>query len=64
MNTCEYLSARQVGARYGVDRSTLLRWCKADPSFPKPVALSPGSSRWRVLDLEKWEQAKANHAAA
>lgn len=54
-----YLSPKQVGERYGVDRSTLWRWCKSNSSFPKPVALSPGCKRWRLDDLEKWEQAKA-----
>lgn len=57
--TTLYLQDRQVGERYGVSRTTLWRWCKSDPSFPKPVALSPGCSRWRIDDLEKWEQAKS-----
>lgn len=64
MSALLYLQDRQVGERYGISRTAIWRWLKTDPSFPKPISLSPGCSRWRVDDLERWEQAKANHAAA
>jgi prophage regulatory protein len=63
MSALLYLQDRQVGERYGISRTAIWRWLKTDPSFPKPISLSPGCSRWRVDDLERWEQAKANHAA-
>lgn len=53
-----YLSDTQVAARYGVHRSTPWRWAKADNSFPQPVTLSPGCSRWKLAELEAWEAAK------
>lgn len=53
-----YLSDTQVAARYGVHRSTPWRWIKADKSFPKPVMLTPGCTRWNLSELETWEAAK------
>lgn len=54
-----YFQDIEVGKRYGVSRASIWRWLKTDPSFPKPVALSAGCSRWRLSDLEAWEAAKA-----
>jgi len=28
---------------------------KADSNFPKPVKLSPGTTRWKLADIEAWE---------
>lgn len=40
-----YLTDTQLAARYGIHRTTLWRWAKKDPAFPKPVSLSPGCTR-------------------
>ncbi len=53
-----YLSDQQVAHRYGVHRSTPWRWVKADPTFPKPVILSPGCTRWKLVDIVVWEQTR------
>lgn len=53
-----YLADTQVAARYSVHRTTPWRWVKSDLSFPKPVTLSAGCTRWRLSDLEAWESAK------
>jgi prophage regulatory protein len=53
-----YLSDQQVARRYGVHRSTPWRWVKADPTFPKPVILSPGCTRWKLVDIVVWEQTR------
>ncbi|MBY6121280.1 AlpA family phage regulatory protein [Mameliella alba] len=58
-----YLSDTQVAARYNVHRSTPWRWVKSDPTFPKPVTLTPGCTRWKLADLEAWEAAKSGDAA-
>ena len=50
-----YISSLQLAARFGISRSTLWRWAKTEPSFPQPVALSPGCTRWRVSEIEAWE---------
>lgn len=63
MTASPYLSVRQAVERYGVNRSTLWRWLKTDPTFPRPISLSPGCSRWKLAELEAWEAAKATHVA-
>lgn len=65
MNDSPYLQDTHVAERYGVSRATPWRWLKTDSTFPKPVPLSPGCSRWRLKDLEAWERSKSpNHHAA
>lgn len=59
-----YITDKQAADRYGVTRTTIWRWRKTDPTFPSPVSLSPGCVRFRLVDLEKWEAAKAAGAAA
>lgn len=58
-----YLSDRQVAERYGVFRTTVWGWARSDPTFPKPVALSPGCTRWKLADLVRWEESKAKAQA-
>lgn len=53
-----YLSDHLVARRYGVHRSTPWRWAKSDPTFPRPVTLTAGCTRWRLSDLETWEAAR------
>lgn len=61
MNT-ESLFLRDVAVakRYGVSRPTIWRWVK-DNKIPGPVKLGGGSSRWRLVDLEEWEQFQVQH---
>lgn len=54
-----YIPDTEVAKRYNVARQSIWRWMKKDASFPKPVRLSPGCSRWRLSDLEAWESAKS-----
>lgn len=54
-----YVSDQQIARRFGVHRSTPWRWCKTDPTFPQPIVLSPGCTRWRLSDIEAWEQRRA-----
>ncbi|WP_430471802.1 helix-turn-helix transcriptional regulator [Thalassospira lucentensis] len=49
-----FLSDKQLATRYNVARSTVWRWVQTR-NFPKPVKLGKGCSRWRISDLEKWE---------
>lgn len=50
-----FLTDLQLAARYGVHRSTLWRWTKKNPAFPRPFTLSPGCSRWKFSAVENWE---------
>lgn len=48
--TSPYLNVAQVAERYGVSTDTVWRWAR-NGDMPKPVKLSPGSTRWRLGDL-------------
>lgn len=54
-----YLADTKLAARYGVHRTTPWGWLHSDPTFPKPVKLSPGCTRWKLSEIEAWERAKA-----
>ena len=54
-----YLSDSNTGKLYGVARQTIWRWLATDPTFPKPIKLSPGCTRWKLSELETWEAGKA-----
>lgn len=53
-----YLSDQNLAGRYSVSRQTVWRWLKTDPTFPKPISLSPGCTRWRLDEIERWEAAR------
>ncbi|QJD72064.1 AlpA family transcriptional regulator [Marinobacterium sp. LSUCC0821] len=50
-----YLADHQVANRYSVSRATIWRWVQSN-RFIKPVKLSPGCTRWRLSDIEVWEE--------
>lgn len=54
MTKMQYLSDKQLAQRFGVSRPTVWRWARSD-GFPKPYALSPGCTRWKLSDIEEWE---------
>ena len=60
----QFLTDKQVGERYNVTSMSVRNWMRDDPQFPRPLKLSPGSVRWRLSDLERWEQAKAEETQA
>ncbi|MHA7865878.1 MAG: helix-turn-helix transcriptional regulator [Salipiger thiooxidans] len=53
-----YLSDKQIAERYAVSRKTVWDWAKTDPAFPNPMKLSPGCTRWKLDELEAWENAR------
>ena len=59
-----FLSDAQIAARYGVHRKTPWRWAKSDPTFPKPIAITPGCTRWKLSEIEAWEAQRSNSVAA
>ena len=50
-----YLTVKQVSERLNVSVPTIWRWSKLG-KFPHPVTLGVGCTRWRLADLEAWEQ--------
>ena len=58
-----FLSDVAVAARYDAHRSWTWRQVGRDPSFPRPIKLSGGMTRWRLADIESWEADKAGNSA-
>lgn len=57
--SARFFSDSQVADMYGVTRQTVWRWAATDPTFPKPIKLSPGCTRWKLSAIELWESGKA-----
>lgn len=51
-----FLSDIEVAKRYGVSRASVWRWVKNDPKAPKPIKLSPGTTRWKLSELIQFEE--------
>lgn len=62
-NEAPFLKNIEVAKRYGVSRPTIWRWVKED-RFPKAIKFGPASTRWRIADLEAWEQVQASKGRA
>ena len=54
--TGPYLSDTAVAQRYAVSRPTIWRWTKSLANFPQPAKLSPGTTRWRLTDLQAFDR--------
>lgn len=53
-----YIPDVQVANHFGVSRATVWRWVQ-NGSFPKPIKLSPGCSRWKIEDIKKWAESRS-----
>lgn len=49
-----YLSVEQVANRFGVSKDSIWRW-KRNGDFPAPFKLGGTTTRWRLADIEEWE---------
>lgn len=49
-----YATVRDLATRYGVAPSTIWRWCDRG-TYPRPIHLMPGTTRWRMADVLRWE---------
>ena len=52
-----FLTDVEVAKRFCVTRQTIWRWSRDRAEFPKPVQLSPGTSRRRLSELVIFELA-------
>lgn len=48
------LTVLNVAQHLNVDRATIFRYMKDDPTFPKPRYLSPRVMRWDEAGIVKW----------
>jgi prophage regulatory protein len=53
-----YIRDTEFGQRLGTCRQTIWRLVKSDPTFPKPIRLTPGCTRWLLSEVEAWEASK------
>lgn len=56
MPEAKFLDVRAVGVLYGVGVATVWRWVKDGHGFPPPVKISNGTTRWRITDLDDFDQ--------
>lgn len=53
-----FLNVKEVAERYGVDACTVWRWRKdTKKHFPAPHRFGPQTLRWKIADLDAWEEA-------
>lgn len=53
-----YTNDQGLAARLSVSRQTIWRLVKSDPTFPKPIRLTPGCTRWLLSEVQTWEASK------
>lgn len=46
------LRPKAAAAMLAISPNTLWRWARERKDFPSPVKLGPGSTAWRLADLE------------
>lgn len=64
-NNPKYLRLPTLCERLGISKSTVWRWSgDPDNAFPKPIKLGPGTTVWKVEEIEEWEAANEQSCAA
>lgn len=58
MSGTKFLTVSQVAERYGVCNASIRNWV-ASGKFLKPVQITEATYRWRLADIEQWEDEKA-----
>lgn len=51
-----WLTVGQVARHFSVSIPTIWRWCQLKPSFPRPVKVAKGTTRWRRSDIAAFDQ--------
>jgi len=50
----QILRPKDAADRLGISISSLYRWAKDRPDFPRIVKLGPRTSGWRAEDIDIW----------
>lgn len=58
----KYLSDTDLAKRYNIARPTVWRWHREQQNFPRAIRLTPGCTRWKLSEIEKWEAAQVEAA--
>ncbi len=48
----------EVSRRLGVSVSTVWRWTREEPTFPAPIRLGAGTTRWSAKAIARWVDAR------
>lgn len=57
-STTRYIRLPQVCATTGTSSTTVWRWTRNNPEFPKPIRLSAGCTVWDEDELIAWIDAR------
>jgi predicted DNA-binding transcriptional regulator AlpA len=49
----------ELAERSGIARTTVLRWHRDRPDFPRSYRFSAHCQRWRLSEIEAWERTRA-----
>jgi len=58
MDQERYLSDSELADRFGIARTSVWRWVRTAPDFPKPLKLSAGCTRWKASEIATWEASR------
>lgn len=50
-----FYSVHDVAARYRISVNSVWRWTSHRKDFPNPIKIGPGCTRWRLTELEAFE---------
>lgn len=53
-----FVTVKFIAARYNASAGTIWRWVRSR-NFPQPVSLTPGCTRWRLSEVEAFENERA-----
>lgn len=56
----QLLTVHEVCAKLKVQKTTVYKWLKEDPSFPRQITLGPRVVRWQEEALDTWVQQQAH----
>ncbi|ECC3678853.1 AlpA family phage regulatory protein [Salmonella enterica subsp. enterica] len=57
-----FLNQIEVGRRIGVGKNSIGYIVKNDPTFPKPVYLTPSRPQWLDTAIDTWALERSNAA--
>jgi prophage regulatory protein len=64
-NPTVWVDVTFVAARFGVSPNSVWRWARTpEIKFPDPVRLTPRVTRWRLADIEQFEETRSAALAA
>lgn len=64
MNTTPLLTPQQVADFLNVSRRQVGRMVDTDPTFPRPIHLTPSTRRWDAAELEAFVLSRKRPAAS